>query len=92
MSLGTETALFDSLVADPVSPEAGELWFNVTDGVFRFFTGSTVITLPGGGSIPATQVGQVLFSVDGSTFQPALPITSVQGWLVNNQGCLIVNG
>lgn len=40
--------------------------------------------------VAAQCVGQVFFSVDGQTFQPALPITSSQGWLVNNQGLLIV--
>ena len=92
MSLGTETVIFDQLASDPVSPEAGEFWFNATDGVFRFFTGSTVITLPGGGSIPATQVGQVLFSVDGSTFTAETPVTADGGWLVNAHGIQIVNG
>jgi hypothetical protein len=41
-------------------------------------------------NVAAECVGQVFFSVDGSTFQPALPITSSQGWLVNDQGILIV--
>ena len=41
-------------------------------------------------NVAAECVGQVFFSVDGLTFQPALPITSSQGWLVNDQGLLIV--
>lgn len=41
-------------------------------------------------NVSAQCVGQVFFSVDGSTFEPALPITSSQGWLVNDQGILIV--
>lgn len=50
----------------------------------------------GGGGVPnATQVGQVLYSVNGSTFTPQLPVTSsmgvIEGWLVNNDGILIVN-
>jgi hypothetical protein len=40
--------------------------------------------------IDAQCIGQVLYSVNGSNFQAALPITSSQGWLVNNQGLLIV--
>jgi hypothetical protein len=39
-----------------------------------------------------TQVGQVLFSTNGLTFTAELPITSDHGWLVNNDGILIVNG
>jgi hypothetical protein len=41
--------------------------------------------------VEATCVGQVFFSVDGQTFQRALPVTSNQGWLVNDQGILLVN-
>lgn len=36
-------------------------------------------------------IGQLLYSIDGSTFKAAQPVTSNQGWLVNNQGILIVN-
>lgn len=47
----------------------------------------------GGGDLPpATAVGQVLFSVDGSTFTVQQPLTSQQGWLVNNDGILLVSG
>ena len=49
MSLGTETALFDSLTADPGSPETGELWFRSDLQVFRFYDGATTITLGGSG-------------------------------------------
>jgi len=41
-------------------------------------------------NVAAECVGQVFFSVDGQTFEPALPITSSQGWLVNDQGILLV--
>lgn len=41
-------------------------------------------------NVAAECIGQVFFSVDGQTFQPALPITTNQGWLVNDQGTLIV--
>lgn len=44
------------------------------------------------GTPAATQQCQVLYSINGTTFVPALPVTSVQGWLVNSEGCLIVNG
>jgi hypothetical protein len=39
----------------------------------------------------ASQIGQVLFCVDGSKFVRSMPVTSSQGWLVNNSGVLIVN-
>ena len=66
------------LIFDPTQKRAYRFWQAGFDGDF--------------GTPAATQECQVLYSVDGSTFQPALPVTSVQGWLVNNQGCLIVNG
>lgn len=90
--LGIESALLDNLAADPGAPESGQLWFNVTDGVIRFFNGSATVSLPAGGSAPATQVGQVLSSCDGLTFAPELPVTNDFGWMVNDEGILIVNG
>jgi hypothetical protein len=46
----------------------------------------------GAGTLPdATCCGQILYSVDGLTFQRALPITSKVGWLVNRSGIHIVN-
>ena len=44
----------------------------------------------GYGTPAATLVGQVLFSINGTTFQRALPITTIQGWLVNDAGYLLV--
>lgn len=41
---------------------------------------------------PATDLGQVLFSVDGKTFEPRLPVTTDEGWLVNDEGHLLVAG
>lgn len=44
----------------------------------------------------ATQIGQTLLSVDGSSFSRQLPLTSIGpdggGWLVNNSGTLLVAG
>jgi hypothetical protein len=56
---------------------------------------STPVTLSDllqGNLPPATQVGQVLYSVDGLTFTVQQPLTSKQGWLVNNDGELLVCG
>lgn len=38
----------------------------------------------------ATGIGQILYSINGTTFQPALPITTIEGWLVNSLGFLQV--
>jgi hypothetical protein len=55
----------------------------------------------GSGLPPATQAGQVIFSVDGATFEASLPLTAPDvpgvpfgsaGWLVNDLGVLIVVG
>lgn len=43
-------------------------------------------------SLSATAVGQILISLDGSTFEPHLPLTSEDGWLVNEDGELLVVG
>ena len=55
--------------------------------------GRVDVEIPGGtGLPPATQVGEVLYSVNGTSFTARLPVTSDEGWLVNNDGILIVNG
>ncbi len=38
------------------------------------------------------QVGTVLYCVNGTNLEPELPVTGPAGWLVNNDGILIVNG
>lgn len=44
-----------------------------------------------GYSLPsASEVGQILFSVNGVVFEKALPVTTTEGWLVNDLGYLIV--
>lgn len=55
-------------------------------GVFNLRSGQ------GGGLPPATQLGQVLYSIDGASFTVQLPLTSCHGWLINNDGELIVVG
>ena len=76
---------FEEKVGEPT--EDGQCRNTGTDLKFRI--GGVVKSLT---RAAATQVGQVLFSVDGSTFVAELPITGPQGWLVNNDGILIVNG
>ena len=45
-----------------------------------------------GGSTPATSLGQVLFSTNGTTFSAQQPLTSSNGWMVNSNGILLVTG
>lgn len=50
----------------------------------------TVISL---GTIPASEIGQVFTSINGTSMSPQMPLTSrQQGWLVNNDGLLLVAG
>jgi hypothetical protein len=42
-------------------------------------------------STPPNGVGQVLFAISPTKFSVAMPVTSNQGWLVNDQGILLVN-
>jgi len=53
----------------------------------------TQLSLTGGTGVPATHVGQVLISVNGTTFAAKQPLTSLSsGWLINNLGYMLVSG
>jgi len=43
-----------------------------------------------GAGYTASQEGEVLYSKDGETFTASLSLTSDQGWLVNDQGLLLL--
>lgn len=45
----------ENLATDPVSPAAGQLWYNTTDGVYRGFDGTTVTTFASGGNTGTLQ-------------------------------------
>lgn len=61
------------------------------DDVFVGKSSSTTSTTTG--SLTATQVGQVLYSIDGATFSAQMPITSPStGWLIQDDGLHIVAG
>jgi len=47
----------------------------------------------GSGSLPAATLrGQILFSIDGSTFTVQSPTVDATGWLADAQGELLVDG
>jgi hypothetical protein len=56
------------------------------------FPWSWVILSAGGSLPPATQVGEVLYTVNGTTFSVQHPLTGLAGWLVNDEGLLLVVG
>jgi len=63
----------------------------VSDDLVAFIDGQAKSLTAGGGAMPpATEIGQVLFSEDGATFTAETPLTSCEGWLVNNDGILLV--
>jgi hypothetical protein len=68
--------------------------YNMDENVFRTILTNGIGGSPGsgsGGDLPnATEVGQILMSIDGYTFQRVLPVTTDEGWLVNDQGYLLV--
>jgi hypothetical protein len=78
----------DSLVANNVDTLNFEGDVSVVDDG----GGKVTITASGDALPPATQVGQVLSSIDGSTFEVQLPLTSCNGWLLNDDGVLLVVG
>ena len=45
-----KNARIENLAADPASPQAGQVWYNTTDGAYRGFNGSAIITFATGGS------------------------------------------
>lgn len=92
MSLGAETILLDSLSADPVSPVAGELWFNQTAGELRGFDGSAVVTLASAPDAPAPYDPGVLVIADGHfaiRVDPA--ITGSNSITIEGDGQLVIH-
>jgi len=70
---------------------AGEISLNA--GVLKGRDGVGVFDLRSGGSLPsAAEVGQVLYSADGSTFTVQTPLTECGGWLINDQGLHLAVG
>lgn len=40
----------ENLATDPVAPASGQVWYNTTDGVYRGFDGTAVVTFASGGN------------------------------------------
>lgn len=53
-------------------------------------TAASEAAISGGGSVTATQEGQILMSLDGETMTPVLPIVGSRGWMFNEDGYLLV--
>lgn len=95
---GTDALLLGGIVTNPdmlgipsalVQLSFGQTAITTIEDVRSFLH----VTTTGGSSGPytATAVGQVLYSIDGTSFQACTPITSLDdGWLVNGDGTLLV--
>jgi hypothetical protein len=96
MSWGRDERVDDIYFEDLTSegdPDVEGQVRRVSNDLVAYIDGSVKSLTQGSGSLPsATQVGQVLFSVDGANFTVRQPLTSCEGWLVNNEGVLIVVG
>jgi hypothetical protein len=78
----------DSLVANNVDT----LNFEGDVSVVDEGGGKVTVTASGSALPDATQVGQLLYSIDGSAFSVQLPLASCHGWLVTDDGVHIVVG
>ena len=45
------SARVENLGADPISPYAGQVWFNTTDGHYKGYTGTTIMQFATGGAL-----------------------------------------
>lgn len=68
-----------------------------TEGLVRYISGDLVAYVSGQvksltaqAMPPSTAIGEVLYSTDGVSFTVHTPVTSSSGWLVNNDGTLLV--
>jgi len=68
-----------------------------TEGLVRYISGDLVAYVSGQvksltaqAMPPATNIGEVLYSTDGVSFTAETPLTSCDGWLVNDDDVLLV--
>ena len=48
-----KNARIENLASDPGAPQNGQIWFNTTDGVYRGYNGTDIITFANGGNTQA---------------------------------------
>jgi hypothetical protein len=88
----TEDLFLVDLTSEGDPTEEGQVRY-VSGDLLAFVSGQVKSLTQGSGSLPsATQVGQILASIDGSNFSVQLPLTSCEGWLLNEEGVLLVVG
>ena len=89
---GEPKRLHEKVLVSPTDTTAGYLHDKIP-GSTLINSGSNELLLISGSSVPATQIGQVLFSADGLTFSAFLPVTTPDvGWIIQDDGIHIVVG
>jgi len=74
-------------------PSAGGRMRYVSPGAFRFQDAIGVFNPRSGGSMPLpTQLGQLLYSRDGSVFAQELPMMTDEGFILTTGGFIMVCG
>jgi hypothetical protein len=87
-----ERLALQQISGDVSTPANGEVWYNTISAKFRGRQNDTDVDLVGSGTVPSpTELGQVLYSIDGATFTAQTPMVG-DGWLCNNNGTLLVRG
>ena len=90
--LEEEEILFDDRTAD--GDPTDERAMRYVNGSWRMKDAAGVFDPRGTGAAlpPATELGQVLYSIDGASFTVQTPMVGGGGWLCNNDGTLLVRG
>ena len=83
-----EEVQLEEQTEDPANPG----YIRYVNGSFRFYDSSGIYD-PRSGTASATAMGQILVSLDGSTFEVASPLVSdLGGMLTNGDGHMVVQG
>ena len=81
--LRMEAQIEDPTVLGGIRLVGGEIRVRDSEGVYNPRNATSVAG--------ATGVGQILFSLDGSTFVAQTPLASDDGgWITNTEGCLLI--
>ena len=98
-TLGLANVDLTAQTTDPASPVNGQMWYNSTSGLFKFYQGGAIETLGGSGSMTwPTYTGLTKYSGSSSWATPiytdvtALWATCTSGWLKFDGTCSTPGG
>jgi hypothetical protein len=91
---GTVKKLHEKVLVSPTDTTPGYLSDKVVGAsIINSGAYEQIVIIASGSALSASQLGQVMFSADGVTFAPHMPVTTLDtGWMVQNDGILIVVG